>query len=153
LAFAIVAYRLVLPGCRVFAACSPPAGLVVVVRNDLGTVGADHLKDEDARSGADRMSARTAARLGWFLFVASVLLFVSALVLNLRRPQYADLVFTTGDPLRTAPTYATPSARSHSHVRAVPVKPATRIRTAPASVHGASRRTALAFLLSLDVTV
>ena len=43
------------------------------------------------------MSARTAARLGWFLFVASVLLFVSALVLNLRRPQFADLAFTTGE--------------------------------------------------------
>jgi hypothetical protein len=43
------------------------------------------------------MSARTAARLGWFLFVLSVLLFVSALVLNLRRPQYADLAFTTGE--------------------------------------------------------
>lgn len=43
------------------------------------------------------MSVRTAARLGWFLFVASVLLFVSALILNLRRPQYADLAFTTGE--------------------------------------------------------
>jgi MFS family permease len=52
---------------------------------------------KDATSGAGRMSARTAARLGWFLFVASVLLFVSALVLNLRRPQYPDLAFTTGE--------------------------------------------------------
>jgi hypothetical protein len=43
------------------------------------------------------MSARTAARLGWFLFVASVLLLVAALVLNQRRPQYADLAFTTGE--------------------------------------------------------
>jgi hypothetical protein len=43
------------------------------------------------------MSARTAARLGWFLFMASVLLFVFALILNLRRPQYADLAFTTGE--------------------------------------------------------
>jgi hypothetical protein len=43
------------------------------------------------------MSVRTAARLGWFLFVASVMLFVSALILNLRRPQYADLAFTTGE--------------------------------------------------------
>ena len=43
------------------------------------------------------MSARTAARLGWFLFVASVLLFVCALILNLGRPQYADLAFTTGE--------------------------------------------------------
>jgi hypothetical protein len=51
----------------------------------------------NATSGAGRMSARTAARLGWFLFVASVLLFVSALVLNLRRPQYTDLAFTTGE--------------------------------------------------------
>jgi hypothetical protein len=43
------------------------------------------------------MSARTAARLGWFLFVASVLLLVCALILNLGRPQYADLAFTTGE--------------------------------------------------------
>jgi hypothetical protein len=45
------------------------------------------------------MSARTAARLGWFLFVASVLLSVAALVLNLQRPQYADLMATTGERL------------------------------------------------------
>lgn len=46
------------------------------------------------------MSARTAAaRLGWFLLVLSVLLFVPALVLNLRRPQYTDLAFTTGELL------------------------------------------------------
>jgi hypothetical protein len=53
----------------------------------------------DATSGAGRMSARTAARLGWFLFVASVLLSVAALVLNLQRPQYADLMATTGERL------------------------------------------------------
>jgi hypothetical protein len=34
---------------------------------------------------------------GLVLFVASVLLFVSALDLNLRRPQFADLAFTTGE--------------------------------------------------------
>jgi hypothetical protein len=42
---------------------------------------------------------RTAARLGWSLFALSVLLFVPALILNLRRPQYADLAFTTGELL------------------------------------------------------
>ena len=31
------------------------------------------------------------------MFLLSVLLFVSTLVLNLRRPQYADLAFTTGE--------------------------------------------------------
>jgi hypothetical protein len=37
--FAVVVYRLVLLGRRVFAACSPPADwLVLVVRNDAGTV-------------------------------------------------------------------------------------------------------------------
>ena len=45
------------------------------------------------------MSARTAARLGWSLFALSVLLLVPALVLNLRRPQYAHLNFTTGELL------------------------------------------------------
>jgi hypothetical protein len=45
------------------------------------------------------VSARTAARLGWSLFAVSVLLLVPALVLNLRRPQYADLNFTTGELL------------------------------------------------------
>jgi hypothetical protein len=43
------------------------------------------------------MSARTAARLGWFMFALSALLFMAALILNLRRPQYADLAFTTGE--------------------------------------------------------
>jgi hypothetical protein len=42
---------------------------------------------------------RTAARLGWSLFALSVLLFVPAVILNLRRPQYADLAFTTGELL------------------------------------------------------
>jgi hypothetical protein len=41
-------------------------------------------------------STRTAGRLGWLLFAAAVLLFVPADVLNLRRPQYADLAYTTG---------------------------------------------------------
>jgi hypothetical protein len=45
------------------------------------------------------VNARTAARLGWSLFAVSVLLLVPALVLNLRRPQYADLNFTTGELL------------------------------------------------------
>jgi hypothetical protein len=52
----------------------------------------------DATGGAD-VSRRTAARLGWSLFAVSVLLLVPALVLNLRRPQYADLNFTTGELL------------------------------------------------------
>jgi hypothetical protein len=52
---------------------------------------------KNATSGEGTMSARTTARLGWFLFVASVLLLVSALVLNLRPPQDADLAFTTGE--------------------------------------------------------
>jgi uncharacterized integral membrane protein len=51
------------------------------------------------RAGGDQVSARTAARLGWSLFAVSVLLLVPALVLNLRRPQYADLNFTTGELL------------------------------------------------------
>jgi hypothetical protein len=79
---------------RLFAACG--LGLSAV-RNDLRTVGVDHLDDEGCDIGSRLMSARTAARLGRFLFVASVLLLVSALVLNLRRPQYADLAFTTGE--------------------------------------------------------
>jgi hypothetical protein len=45
------------------------------------------------------VSRRTAARLGWALFVLSGLLSVAALVLNLRRPQYADLTATTGELL------------------------------------------------------
>jgi hypothetical protein len=77
-----------------FAACW--LGLSVV-RNDPGTVSGDHRDDEGCDIGAGRMSARTAARLGWFLFVASVLLLVCALILNLGRPQYADLAFTTGE--------------------------------------------------------
>jgi hypothetical protein len=79
---------------RLFAACWLGSS---VVRNDLGTVGVDHLDDEGCDIGSRQMSARTAARLGWFLFVASVLLLVSALVLNLRRPEFADLAFTTGE--------------------------------------------------------
>jgi hypothetical protein len=43
------------------------------------------------------MSPRTATRLGWSLFALAVLLFVAALILNLRRPQYTDLAFTTGE--------------------------------------------------------
>ena len=45
------------------------------------------------------MSRRTAARLGWALFVLSGLLSVAALVLNLQRPQYGDL---TGHDRRAA---------------------------------------------------
>jgi hypothetical protein len=45
------------------------------------------------------VSRRTAARLGWSLFVLSGLLSVAALVMNLRRPQYSDLAFTTGELL------------------------------------------------------
>ena len=43
------------------------------------------------------MSRATAARLGWSLFGLSALLLVVASVLNLRRPQYADLGATTGE--------------------------------------------------------
>jgi hypothetical protein len=43
--------------------------------------------------------AQAAARLGWALFVLSVVLFVPAVILNLRRPQDADLAFTTGELL------------------------------------------------------
>jgi hypothetical protein len=43
------------------------------------------------------VNRRTAARLGWSLFALAGLLFVIALVLNLRRPQYDDLAFTTGE--------------------------------------------------------
>jgi hypothetical protein len=43
------------------------------------------------------MNRRTAARLGWSLFALAGLLLVLALVLNLRRPQYANLAFTTGE--------------------------------------------------------
>jgi hypothetical protein len=43
------------------------------------------------------MSRGTAARLGWSLFGFSALLLAVALVLNLGRPQYADLGATTGE--------------------------------------------------------
>ena len=43
------------------------------------------------------MSRATAARLGWSLFGFSALLLAVALVLNLRRPQYAELGATTGE--------------------------------------------------------
>jgi hypothetical protein len=43
------------------------------------------------------MSRGTAARLGWSLFGFSALLLAVALVLNLRRPQYAELGATTGE--------------------------------------------------------
>jgi hypothetical protein len=64
-------------------------------RNDLGTLDADHADMKDA-TGTRHTSTRTAGRLGWLLFAAAVLLFVPAVVLNLRRPQYADLAYTTG---------------------------------------------------------
>jgi hypothetical protein len=47
-------------------------------------------------TGTRQPSTRTAGRLGWLLFAAAALLFVPAVVLNLRRPQYADLAYTTG---------------------------------------------------------
>jgi hypothetical protein len=43
------------------------------------------------------VNARTAARVGWSLFPLSVILWVVALVLNLRRPQDSRLAFTTGE--------------------------------------------------------
>jgi hypothetical protein len=43
--------------------------------------------------------AQAAARLGWALFALSLLLFVPALILNLRRPQDVNLAFTTGELL------------------------------------------------------
>jgi hypothetical protein len=43
------------------------------------------------------VSRRTAARLGWSLFGLSALLLAVASVLNLGRPQYADLGATTGE--------------------------------------------------------
>jgi hypothetical protein len=45
------------------------------------------------------VSGRTATRLGWSLFVLSVLLALAALVLNLGRPQHADLAGTSGELL------------------------------------------------------
>ena len=43
------------------------------------------------------MTRSTAARLGWSLFGCSALLVAVAFVLNLGRPQYADLGATTGE--------------------------------------------------------
>ena len=45
------------------------------------------------------MSRRTAARLGWSLFGLSALLLGVAFLLSLRRPQYSDLLATTGELL------------------------------------------------------
>ena len=45
------------------------------------------------------MSTRTAARLGWSLFGLSALAVGVAFLLSLRRPQYADLLATTGELL------------------------------------------------------
>ena len=45
------------------------------------------------------MSRPTAARVGWSLFGLSLLLLVSAAVLNLGRPQVSDLWYTTGELL------------------------------------------------------
>ena len=45
------------------------------------------------------MNRRTAARLGWSLFGLSALLLAVASLLNLRRPQYPDLLATTGELL------------------------------------------------------
>jgi hypothetical protein len=49
--------------------------------------------------GSGTVRAQTAARLSWALFALSVLLFVPAVILNLGRPQDADLAFTTGELL------------------------------------------------------
>jgi hypothetical protein len=45
------------------------------------------------------VNRRTAARLGWSLFGLSALLLAVAFLLNLRRPQYPDLLATTGELL------------------------------------------------------
>jgi hypothetical protein len=45
------------------------------------------------------VSRRTAARLGWSLFGLSALLLAVAFLLNLGRPQYPDLLATTGELL------------------------------------------------------
>jgi hypothetical protein len=45
------------------------------------------------------VNRRTAARLGWFLFGLSALLLAVAFLLNLGRPQYPDLLATTGELL------------------------------------------------------
>jgi hypothetical protein len=45
------------------------------------------------------MRGQAAARLGWATFALSVLLFVPAAILNLRRPQDTNLAFTTGELL------------------------------------------------------
>ena len=45
------------------------------------------------------MNRRTAARLGWSLFGLSALLLAVAFLLNLGRPQYPDLLATTGELL------------------------------------------------------
>jgi hypothetical protein len=57
----------------------------------------DHDQAEDASKRRGQVNRRTAARLGWSLFALAGLLFMIALVLNLRRPQYANLAFTTGE--------------------------------------------------------
>jgi hypothetical protein len=72
-----------------------PLGGRAASRNDLGTVAADDADMKDV-TGTRHTSTRTAGRLGWLLFAAAVLLFVPAVVLNLRRPQYDDLLYTTG---------------------------------------------------------
>jgi MFS family permease len=69
------------------------------VRNDLGTVWADHVDGEGCDLGGADVSRRTAARLGWSLFGLSVLLLGVAFLLSLRRPQYSDLLATTGELL------------------------------------------------------
>jgi MFS family permease len=69
------------------------------VRNDLGTVWADHVDGEGCDLGGADVSRRTAARLGWSLFGLSVLLLGVAFLLSLRRPPYSDLLATTGELL------------------------------------------------------
>jgi hypothetical protein len=64
LAFAVVACRLLLPGCRAFAACSPPAGPGrPFVRNDLGTVEEDRLKCVPLCPRRDELRSMGAASL------------------------------------------------------------------------------------------
>jgi hypothetical protein len=80
---------------RLFAACRGDEA----VRNDPGTVCADHVDGEGRDQKEADVSGRTAARLGWSLLGLSALLLAMAFVLNLRRPQYADLLATTGELL------------------------------------------------------
>jgi hypothetical protein len=73
------------------------------VRNGSATVCADHVVGEGRELGEGAgVSRRTAAGLGWSLFALSVLLLALAFVLNLGRPQYADVGVTTGEVVALA---------------------------------------------------